>query len=135
MLAKSIALTITALIACVASAQPAAEESMDRVLQFKYAETAQGLEEITTVIRIMTEVSKASIDHPQRMLKLRGTAAQLALAEWLLNELDKPSSKERSEDSAVREYRLPGAAEDVLRVFYLAHAETQIGRASCRERV
>ena len=117
--AKTFPFAIAALVASAAFAQPAAEQSMDRVLQFRNADTVQGLQEIATVIKAMTEVSQSSLDLPQRVLKVRGTAAQLAFAEWLLNELDKPAGPPASQDSSPHEYPLPGSGDEALRIFWL----------------
>jgi hypothetical protein len=52
-------------------------------------------------------------------IALRGTADQIAIAEWLFNDLDKGS-----QNPGAHELRLPGGGDDVLRVFYLTHART-----------
>ena len=52
-------------------------------------------------------------------MALRGTADQIAVAEWLFNDLDK-----QSQNPGTHEYRLPGGGDDVVRVFYLMHAAT-----------
>ena len=50
---------------------------------------------------------------------MRGTADQIAIAEWLFNDLDK-----QSQNPGTHELRLPGGGDDVVRVFYLTHAGT-----------
>jgi hypothetical protein len=59
---------------------------------------------------------------------LRGTAAQIAFAEWLFSELDKPKQAvaQRSQGSTTHEFRLPGN-DDVARVFYLTNTDTPQG--------
>ena len=125
---KAIKFVITALFASVASGQPPAEENLDRVFHFIHTETAQDLQEIATVIRSMADIRQASTDTAQRALALRGTAGQIALAEWLVNELDKPTNRQalapQSQNSAAHEYRPSGSGDDVVRVFYLTHTET-----------
>jgi hypothetical protein len=46
----------------------------------------------------------------------------MAMAQWLAGELDKPADAQPSQASG--EYRVPGAADDVVQVFHLTHAAT-----------
>lgn len=128
MRAKAIQFVITALFASVASGQPPSEEYLDRVFHFTHTQTVQDLQEIATLIRSMTDIREASIDNEGTALALRGTAGQVALAEWLFHELDKPTNREafvqQSQDPGNREYRVPGSGDDVVRLFYVMHAET-----------
>ncbi|MEO7653152.1 MAG: hypothetical protein ABIZ80_22060 [Bryobacteraceae bacterium] len=124
MLARTIPFVITALLATASFGPALGQEGMDRVLHFRYADTVEGLQEIATVIKAMTEVSESMMDLPQRELKLRGTPAQLAFAEWLLAELDKPAGRPSGPDSSQHEYRLPGAGDEALRIFYVSHTAT-----------
>ena len=58
-------------------------------------------------------------------MALRGTGDQVALAEWLFKELDRPVARAAAAPPAVaHEYRMPGDADDIVRVFYLTHADT-----------
>jgi hypothetical protein len=115
---------IAALFASLASGQPPAEEALDRQFQFAHAQTTQDLQEIATVIRNITNSQPPSVDTAQRTLAMRGTAGQMALAEWLFHELDKPLN--RRPDEAAHVYRLSVSPEgdDVVRVFYLANTPT-----------
>ncbi|MBI3681762.1 MAG: hypothetical protein HY235_15380 [Acidobacteria bacterium] len=124
MRAKAIQFLIAALLASVASGQPPAEVNLDRVFHFTHTETAQDLQEIATVIRAITDIRQASLDTAQKALALRGTASQIALAEWLFFELDwdPQALAQQSQNSARHEYRLSG--DDVVRVFYLTHTAT-----------
>jgi hypothetical protein len=56
---------------------------------------------------------------------LRGTADQLALAEWLFNEIDKPANTRASLESPLYKYQTPGDNDDSVRVFYLLRASDQ----------
>ena len=54
---------------------------------------------------------------------MRGTAAEMALGEWLVKQLDQPASAPpRTPDP--HEYRPSGSVDDVVRVFFLSHADT-----------
>ena len=124
MRAKAVYFVITALLATLALGQTPSEATLDRQLHFAHAETVQELQEIATVIRAITDIRPATLDAEQRALVLRGTAGQMALAEWLFHELDKPVN--RRPDEATHEYRLSVSrdGDDVVRVFYLAHSPT-----------
>src|SRR5207248_11126589 len=80
------------------------------------------LQEIATDIRGITAIPEVSVDTKQRTLTLQGTAAQIAAAEWLSSPLDESAPAQRPENPAAHEYRL--SADDVVRVFHLAHAPT-----------
>ena len=115
-------LAIAALVVSVASAQAPAE-NVDRLLRFVHTEQTQSVQEIATMIRSMSDIGQLSVDMPQRTIALRGTAVQIALAEWLFNELDQPVAQ-RGQNSAAHEHRLSGGSDDVVRVFYLNRAAT-----------
>lgn len=122
MRSKAIGLVMAALLASAASGQPPAEQLLDRVFHFTHDETAQDMGEIATAIRSTTDIQSLYNDAAQKTMSVRGTAGQIALAEWLFSELD----RQPSQTSAPHEYRLPGSGDDVVRVFYLAHAETAL---------
>jgi hypothetical protein len=90
-------------------------ERLDQVLHFTHAETDHQLQEIATDIRGLTEIPQVSVDTTQRTLTLHGTAVQIALAEWLLNQWENPSQQPH-------EYRLAG--DDIVHIFFLAHSGT-----------
>lgn len=114
MRAQVITFVITALFASAASGQTA------RVLYYTHAETMQDIQEIATVIRSMTDMRQISTATAPRSLAVRGTADQIALAEWLFSELDRPANRQ----ALMREYRPSTSGDDWVRVFFLAHTET-----------
>ena len=50
---------------------------------------------------------------------VRGTSDQLAFAQWLFDELDKPANLGQTTESSLYKYQAPGETEDSARVFYL----------------
>lgn len=90
----------------------------------KNAARAQDFQEIATTVRTVADIRRVfTYDAPHGMV-LRGSADQLALAEWLIGELDQPVT---SHTSAVHEYRMTGGFdhdENTVRVFYLSHTPT-----------
>jgi hypothetical protein len=75
--------------------------------------------EVATVIRTIADIQQVSADNEQKSLKVHATAGQIAMAEWLFNELDNPAVQ----TSVPHEYRVPGS-DDVVRLFYLSTAPT-----------
>jgi len=61
-----------------------------------------------------------SADSDQKSLTVHATAPQIAMAEWLFNELDSPIAQ----PSVPHEYRVAGSPDDVVRVFYVTTAAT-----------
>ncbi len=58
-----------------------------------------------------------------RTVGVRGTANQVALANWLNEELEKPASLQGPAVAGPK-FLMPGNDEDIVRVFYLARAGT-----------
>jgi hypothetical protein len=65
------------------------------------------------------------VDTQDKSLPLRGTSGQIALAEWLFSNLDKPTNL--SPDAAKHEYRVSDSADDVVRLFFLTNPEVPTG--------
>ena len=124
---KAIELTFVVLFASSAFGQAPGEQSVDRVFHFMHTQTAQGFQEIATVMRTVAGIRQLSVVAAPRALALRGTADQVALAEWLFHELDKPAGwqpVQQAQNSVMHEYRVPGSSDDAVQVFYLAHTQT-----------
>src|SRR5260370_760713 len=124
---------ITALFASIAFVQQPEAGPLDRVLHITHAESDRQLQEIATDIRGITAIPQVSVDTAQKTLTIHGTAAGIAAAEWLLNQLDESAPAQRPENPAAHEYRLSG--DDIVRVFHLNRAPTARNRrrdGSCR---
>src|SRR5713226_9261074 len=65
-------------------------QQLDRTFHFTHAETVQDMQEIVTVVRAITEIKQMAPDTEQKLLSVHATAGQIALTEWLMNELDQP---------------------------------------------
>ncbi|MBZ5622967.1 MAG: hypothetical protein LAQ69_30170 [Acidobacteriia bacterium] len=128
MRAKAVAFAVTALFASVASGQTSTPQSVDRVFHFTNTQTPQGFKEVASLIRTIASIPQGSVDNEQRTLTVHGTADQVALAEWLFTDLDKPADGQPpAHYSSTQDYRVPGGTDDVARVFYLAHTGTPRG--------
>jgi type II secretory pathway component GspD/PulD (secretin) len=107
------------------AASSALAQQTDRVLHFAATTATKDLQEIATVICAITDIPQTSVDSQEKALPLHGTAGQIALAEWLLINLDKPAAV--SPDAAKHEYRVSDSSDDMVRVFYLTNPEIPTG--------
>lgn len=105
-----------------------AQAMQDRVFYFKNITTAQELQEVSNGIRTIIEIRDVAPSTEQMSLAVHGTAEQIAVAEWLVKELDQPVGASASD--AIREYKgAPGddgrghaTQDDVVRVLYIPNA-------------
>jgi hypothetical protein len=136
---KTIGFAIAALVAAVASGQglavtqaqnkaayegkaPDGGADAVRVLYFTHDETSQDLQEIVSLIRATVDIQRVYPYAARRAIALCGTHAQIALAEWLFSQLDKPVDPQAAKATAY-EFPEPGGV-DAVRVFYFTHDET-----------
>jgi hypothetical protein len=113
----------TALFASLASGQTASNPGLDRVFQLAQTDTPQSVQEVTNVVRAMTEAS-ASVDQAAKTVSVHGTSAQIALAEWLVSELDQPAAAGPA--PVTHPYTNGRGQDEVVRVFSLAYVETPV---------
>jgi hypothetical protein len=110
---------------------PGSSDDVVQVFYLTHTQTAQDLQEIVTAIRVIADIQRIFPCNVPRTLALRGTAAQTALAQWLVDELDKSTGghplDQPGQNEVAHEYRVPGNGDDVVRVFYLTHTETPQG--------
>src|SRR5947207_3110175 len=101
-------MTGVAMVACcfaMASAQTSAPQNVDRVFHLTQKETTRDLNELATTLRAAV---------------LRGNAAEVGLADWLMQKLDLPG-----QNQAPQEYPFAGLrGPEVARVFYLLHTQS-----------
>jgi hypothetical protein len=109
------ALAITAAAAC--PAQPAVEAASERVIALKQTTDTADIQALATLVRSIADIRQVSADTTRRTVAFRGSANQIAVAEWLVAELDRPAPGQP------REFRF-GGDDPVIRVFYLRHAVT-----------
>ncbi len=93
-----------------------------RVLHVSNAKSVQDFQEMANTIRTIVEIRRMFTVNTSRAILVRSTPEQMAMAEWLLPQLDKPAGGQQ--DQASGEYRVPGAADDIMRVFYLANTKS-----------
>jgi hypothetical protein len=95
-------------------------ENVVRVFYLGHAPTAQDFVEAATLIRSIADLRQVFQYNAIKAMAIRGTAGQVAMAEWLVNEIDRPAKDQISP----AEYRVPDSHDDIVSVFYLARAKT-----------
>jgi hypothetical protein len=106
---------VFALSACAAFGQDTA-----RVFHLHHIDQTQDLNEFTTLVRAISDISQVSTDAAQKTLSVRGTASQVAIAEFLFTELDRQTVP----DSVTQEFRVSNNADDVVRIFFAPYTAT-----------
>ncbi|MBL8177075.1 MAG: hypothetical protein JNK48_20545 [Bryobacterales bacterium] len=95
-------------------------QTPNKVLRFAHTVNEQHMNEIATVTRAISEV-KPWADAATRTMRIEGSPEQLAAAEWVFHELDRPL--DAAPPSTARVYKMPDAKnEGQVRVFHLAHS-------------
>jgi hypothetical protein len=93
------------------------------VFYFAHTESSQDLEMVRTAMITVAELRGAFTYLGPRALAVRGNVGQIAMAEWLFNELDQPKRSPKSTKKgceAARVYRVPESIDNVLRVFCIS---------------
>jgi hypothetical protein len=101
---------------------PGTPDDSVRVFYLTHAQTSQDLQEMVTLIRSLADAQYVYVCTLPKAIVLRGNAWRIALADWLVSELNQPP--QTLPPTTRREFRLPGGndilpPEDVfVRVFY-----------------
>lgn len=110
-----------AMSVCFASV--ALGQNVDRVFNLTNAKTVMSLQEIATTLRTVAQLQQLSVDNGVPTLTIKGTADQIALAEWLVPRLDVAEAA----NQGPQEYRVSGDSDDVVVVFGLVYTTTNRG--------
>jgi hypothetical protein len=105
----------------------AGADDVVRVFYITWSRQPQDLQEIATITRSVVGIRQLFTYTTLKAMTVRGTAAQVAIAEWLVNELNKPvraGTAAAPNPNLPHEYRIPGGNEESVRIFYLANRET-----------
>jgi type II secretory pathway component GspD/PulD (secretin) len=95
-----------------------------RVFHVSNAPTPRSLQEIAVDVRFIAEIPRIFIYNEPSILTVRGTASEVAVAGWVLSQLDVPANQ-APRNTASPEYRFSSAAtDDVVQVFFTANAAT-----------
>ncbi len=91
-----------------------------RVFYLKNAATFQDFQELAVVVRTAGDIRRLFTYYAPKAVAVRGTADQLALAEWLFSELEKPPNPATLEF----QFAVGNDPDTVVRIFYPTHTET-----------
>lgn len=96
----------------------------DSVVVYGLAHTATtiGIQEIITTLRTLADIQKIYNVSAPKILAMRGSASPMALAKFLLVELDQPAQPRQS--PSVHEYQVSPGGSDSVVVYGLAHTPT-----------
>jgi type II secretory pathway component GspD/PulD (secretin) len=99
-----------------------------RIFYLTHTPTPQAIQELVNSVRSLTELQRVVNYNTLLAVALRGTADQVAMAEWVINALDRPagsvSPASPGQTPATNQYQLSWNS-DVARVFYPPTATTQ----------
>lgn len=96
------------------------EAAVARVFHLHHIDAQQDLRDFTTMVRTISGVGEVTADAAKKTVSVRGTASQIAIAEFLFTELDRQTVP----DSVTQEFRVSNNADDVVRLFFLPHTAT-----------
>jgi hypothetical protein len=88
MRSKVIVLGIVALFASAAFGQTASGSGVDRTFQLVGGESPKAIQEIVNCVRLVTEMKQVVSDASPASIAVAGTADQVAMAAWMIGELD-----------------------------------------------
>ena len=106
---------------CATAVLFAAVASGQQVIHLMHVESAPSLQEMANAIKATEDVQDVSIDPVKKTVTVNGTAEQIALAQWLCGELDKPSAVQAFAKS---QYPASASKQLAVQVFYLAHSQS-----------
>ena len=98
-----------------------------RVFYLANAKSPQDLQALASAVRSAADIRRMFTCNAARAIIMRAAAPdrvpadqQVAMAEWLVNQLDQPPSPAQTSE----EYRVPGETDDLVRVFHVTKAAT-----------
>ena len=99
-----------------------------------HPQTWQQLQEIENLIRSLADLGNIFPYPERRTIILRGPSDRVALAAWLVAELDKPI-RQSAEDATPHEYHLSTDSENVVRVYHLENTHSAAERQNVAARI
>ena len=99
------------------------DNDVARVFELRNPQTPEQFQEMLILIRSVADIWRLFLYTERRAIALRGPADRVALAAWLVSELDKPAGAAPGA-VAPHEYLLPNDPQNVVRVFYLASSQS-----------
>jgi type II secretory pathway component GspD/PulD (secretin) len=95
-----------------------ADDDVTQIFYLTHTASVQDFQETANMIRSIAEIRRTIAENTPRALIVRGTSAQIAIAAWLVSDLDQAQPA----PAALHEYHVAG--DDTIRVFYLPATTT-----------
>jgi type II secretory pathway component GspD/PulD (secretin) len=91
----------------------------NKVLYFAHTVSPRGVQEVVNCLRSVTEMQRVTADSSGRSITVSGSASQMALGEWMFQNLDQPAD---ARPASPAQYTVDGSPLSAVRVFYLANS-------------
>ena len=101
-------------------------EDVMRVFYVTNPPSVQEFQAMANALRSTAEIRRLFTVNATKAIVARCTPGEMAMASWIVNELDTPAdlssaAAQNSAGTAAGEFRVSGAADDVVRVYHLLH--------------
>lgn len=90
----------------------------------RHTATPRGIQEIVNSVRSVADIQRFFPYNAQNVIVMRGPAQQVALADWLLGQLDQPAGTAVKADPLEYQYNDGPRGSSVARVFFLKTADS-----------
>jgi hypothetical protein len=94
-------------------------QTSEKVFYFAHLDTPQAMQEVTNMVRVVSDIRDPMPDLAKRSLTVKGTPDQIAAAAWLTAEMDKPGGA-----TGTRDYPFEDPKAPLMQVVYLSHMDT-----------
>ena len=101
--------------------KPGAPDEVTRILRLGPSATNRALTEVVTAIRTIADVQRLFPFETGQALIMRATADKVAVAEWLVQDLN-----QQSHAAGVHQTAIPGESDNVVRLFYLNQPGSEV---------
>ena len=93
-------------------------QTSEKVFYFAHLDTPQSMQQVTNMMRAVSDIRDLMPDAAKRSLTVKGTADQIAAAAWLTAEMDKPGGATGTRDFPFNDPKAP-----LMQVVYLSHVD------------
>lgn len=97
-----------------------AQDDLERVFHFNHVPAGQSMNEIATLVKVMTDLPHLQADTEGRKIVFRGSPTQGTLADWLMTAADRRVPGQASPEAFETQLD-PKNGENVVKMFYLNH--------------
>ena len=94
-------------------------QDVERVYTFSQIDNAQDLDEVSVIVRVISEIGSLRADPERRTITYAGTADQVLLADRLMSRLDRPA---KAQPSAPVE--IAATEGELVKLYYLRHMKS-----------